>query len=245
MTNSSVLFFPSVRSFLFSLGSAAVALSLTACSSNESRVDVTEPPSGTVEYDSNQLMMKSADEISSMVRKRIKKAQDIQAKQETSDDEGVLPEVAAVRHLRDAMRIILARPDQDGTRLAAFSQLRRELQDLNAVESTLSELSREGILAIKAPNVSVRRQGTYLVILENLIAEIRPEVASNAEFKRIITNIRDARLKLSDKLRSQALLNAMTKPVSPSETASKILDEEEARLKAEQKAEAKKAKGKK
>lgn len=244
MTTSSQLPLQSNRVKWISAAAFAVAISLTACSSNESRTDVTEPPSGTVEYDSNQLMMKSADEISSMVRKRIKKAQDIQAKQETSDDGGILPEVAALRHLRDAMRIVLARPEQDGTRAAAFSQLRRELQDLNAVESTLNDLAKEGIAAIKAPNVSIRRQGTYLVILENLIAETRPEISTNAEFKRIITTIRDAKLKLSDKLRSQALLNAMTKPVSPSETAEKILDEEEARLKAEQKEEKKRAKKK-
>lgn len=176
-----------------------------------------------VEYDSNQLMMRSADEISVIVRKKIKRAQDIQNKQVASDDEGVTPEAAAVRQLKDAMRIVLARPDQDGTRAAAFLQLRRELQDVNSVDGVLSDLAAEGIFALKTPTVTIRRQSTYLVILENLIAELRPESSTNAEFKKIIQKIADANLKLSDALRSQVLLNSMAKPISPSETAKTIL----------------------
>jgi hypothetical protein len=73
-----------------------------------------------VEYDSNQLMMKTADEVSEVVRKKIKRAQEIQAKQEDNDDE-VLAEPAAVEQLKDAMRIVLSRPDQDGARANASS----------------------------------------------------------------------------------------------------------------------------
>lgn len=204
------------------------ALSLTlfaGCSHKETAQDPRDQGvvSMQVEYDSNQLMMKSADDISFIVRKKIKRAQDIQNRQVKTDDESVSPEEAAVRQLKDATRIVMARPDQDGTRAAAFLNLRRELQDVASLDQVLSDLAAEGIFALRTPTVTIRRQSTYLVILENLIAELRPESSTNAEFKKIIQKIADANLKVSDGLRSQVLLNSMAKPVSPSETAKAIL----------------------
>lgn len=198
----------------------------TGCSSNGGPKNDAElnAASSKVEYDSNQLMMKSADEIGEIVRKKIKKAQAIQAQQSIHDDEAPMAENGALRQLKDATRIVLARPDQDGTRAAAFSNLRREMQDLNSVELILNDLSQEGIAALKSNTTATRRQATYLVLLENMIAELRPEAGTNPHFKQILVNIRDANLRLNDQLRSQALLNSMSKPVSPSETAKGILD---------------------
>ena len=49
---------------------------------------LTSPKAWTkVEFDSSQLVMKNADQISELVRKKIKAAQEIQAKQEDRDDE--------------------------------------------------------------------------------------------------------------------------------------------------------------
>jgi hypothetical protein len=175
-----------------------------------------------VEYDSSQLMMKTADEVSEMVRKKIKRAQEIQAKQEDNDGD-MLAEPGAVDQLKDAMRIVLSRPDQDGTRANAFSRLRRELVDLNSLDSTLEELSKEAISTIQSSSTPPGRTGTYIVLLENLMAEIKPEVKSNATFRRIVESVRDADLKVSDKVKNQQLMRAMSKPTSPSETAAKIL----------------------
>ncbi len=179
--------------------------------------------SARVEYDSNQLMMKSADEIAEIIRKKMKKAQNIQAQQTTRDEEGIMAEDGAVRQLKDAMRIVLSRPDQDGTRAPAFARLRRDLQDLNSLDRVLAELGAEGIGALKSSETTIRHQATYVVLLENLIAELRPEMNANANFKNIITEIRDAKIKISDKLRSQALLNSMSVPQSPSDIAKNVL----------------------
>lgn len=202
-----------------------IVTTLAACSHKETATDPRDAGvvSMQVEYDSNQLMMKSADDISFIVRKKIKRAQDIQNRQVKAEDEFATPEEAAIRQLKDATRIVLARPDQDGTRAAAFTNLRRELQDVASLESVLSDLAAEGIFALRTPTVTIRRQSTYLVILENLIAELRPESSTNVAFRNIIQKIADANLKVSDALRSQVLLNSMAKPVSPSETAKTIL----------------------
>lgn len=176
-----------------------------------------------VEYDATQLMVKTADEISELVRKKIKKAQEIQSKQEDNDDSNFTPEPEAVEQLKDAMRIVLARPDQDGTRTNAFSRLRRELVDLNSLDKVLEDLTTEAIASLRNDKTAPGRANTYIILLENMMAELKPEMNSNAKFKRIIESIRDANLKVTDKLKSQQLIRAMNVPVSPSDTAAKIL----------------------
>jgi hypothetical protein len=97
------------------------------------------------------------------------------------------------------------------------------LLDLSALDTTLDELSKEAISSIKNEGTAPSRAGTYIVLLENLMAEIKPELKTNATFKHIVEAVRDANLKVSDKIKNQQLMRAMSKPVSPSETAAKIL----------------------
>lgn len=176
-----------------------------------------------VEYDSNQLLMKSADDISELVRKKIKKAQEIQAKQEETDSTEFMAEPEAVEELKSALRIVLARIDQDGTRANAFARLRRELVDLHAVEKTLDAIADEAIEHIRDSSTTPRRVGTYVIMLDNLMSEIKPEVKSNPKFKATIEKIRDANLKISDERKNKIKMSSLPTPVSPSETAAKIV----------------------
>lgn len=176
-----------------------------------------------VEYDSEQLRMKNSEAVAELVRRKIKKAQDIQAKQEVDDDSGTVAEPEALDQLRDGLRIILARPDQEGARSTVFTRLRSELQDLGAFEDTLNELAQEAIGALKDDDLAVNLQATYIVILENLMAEIRPDLGRNKKLRGIVEDIRDARIEVSDRVRNRQRLRTMTNPVSPSETAKRIL----------------------
>lgn len=177
-----------------------------------------------VEYDSASLQMMNAEQMNALVVKKIKKAQEIQKKQEVNDDEGLTAEPAAIEQLKDATRLVFARPDQDGSREHTFARLRRELSDMGALEGVLQSLTTESLAALRtdAPNTP-REQATYIFVLENMMAEIRPEVSSNAQFKKIVEDIRDAHIEIGEKVRSQQLLRSMNKPVSPSETAARIL----------------------
>lgn len=176
-----------------------------------------------VEYDSNQLLMKSADDITELVRKKIKKAQDLQAKQEESDSGEFMAEPEAVEELKSALRILLARPDQDGTRANAFARLRRELLDLQALDKTLEDIANEGISQLKDSSTTARRTGTYIVMMENLMAEVKPEIQTNATYKRIVEKIRDAKITISDSTKSKIKLDSLPSMNSPSETAAKLL----------------------
>lgn len=200
------------------------AVALVGCASSETSPSGHHARTRTkVQYDSNQLLMKSADQMSEMVRKKIKYAQDIQSQQKVDVDVGIQTEPEAVAALEDALRITLSRPDQDGSRANLFSRLRRELTDLNSFDDVLKSLASESIAALKDSGTPLRFQSTYIVLLENLMAELKPEVQTQPVFKQVIEQIRDADIEISDRLASRAMLRSMSRPVSPSVTAAQIL----------------------
>ncbi len=200
------------------------SFSLVACASNPVSESNRSNTKTNVEYDSASLQMLNAEQMNAMVMKKIKRAQAIQAKQDVDDDRGLVAEPEAVDQLRDATRLVFARPDQDGSRDHTFARLRRELADMNSLDEVLRDLSKEGIESLKNESRhSPREQATYIVLLDNLMAEIKPEIGTNAGFRKIVENIRDADIKVSERVFNQQLLRSMSRPVSPSETAAKIL----------------------
>lgn len=175
-----------------------------------------------VEYDSSSLLLKNSDQVSEMIRLKIRKAQKIQSKQEESEEGEIQAEPEALDNLRDAMRIALSRPDQDGARTNLYSRVRRELVDLNSLDLVLMELTEEAIAELRTQD-GPRRTATYIVLLENMMAELKPESMDNATFRKIFERIRDAKISITDKARVANLLRSMSIPVSPSTTAEKML----------------------
>lgn len=176
-----------------------------------------------VEYDSTTLVMKTSEQVTELVRKKIKQAADIQAQQEDSDEAGLLAEPEAITKLKEAMRIILSRPDKDGARADIFARIRRELSDLNSFDKVMAELTDEAVSALKSSGLKENLQVTYVVLLENLMAELKPDLSKKAAYKAMVEKIRDADIKIDKKVITNAKLRTMTSPVSPSETAKKIL----------------------
>ncbi len=179
--------------------------------------------SAKVEFDSSSLLLKNSDQVSEMLKKKIKAAQRLQAKQEDNDEGEIQVEPEALENLKAAMRIALSRPNQpDGARSSLYTQVRRELVDLNSLETVLSELTEEAVDELRKQD-GPRRTATYVIILENMMAEIRPEIEDNADLKKIMVRIRDAKIVVLDKIKAKNLLRSMSIPVSPSDTAAKIL----------------------
>lgn len=175
-----------------------------------------------VEYDASTLLLKNSDQVSDMIKVKIKKAQALQAKQEDNDDGEIQAEPEALENLKDALRIALSRPDQDGARSNLYSRVRRELNDLNSLDQILAELTEESLSELRTQD-GPRRTATYVVILENMMAEIKPEVRDNPAYMKIVERIRDAKITIGDKTKVQTLLRSMSIPVSPSATATKLL----------------------
>ncbi len=209
---------------LYLVALLSVSLALVSCASNSASQRTESGGKTNVEHDSASLQMLNAEQMNAMVMKKIKRAHAIQAKQDVDDDRGLIAEPEAVDQLRDATRLVFARPDQDGSRENTFARLRRELSDMNALDDVLRDLSKEGVEALKGDSRhSPREQATYIILLENLMAEIKPEVGTNAGFRKIVENVRDADIKVNERVRNQQLMRSMSRPVSPSETAAKIL----------------------
>jgi hypothetical protein len=175
-----------------------------------------------VEYDASTLLLKNSDQVGEMIKVKVKKAQALQAKQEDNDDGEIQAEPEALENLKDALRIALSRPDQDGARSNLYGRVRRELNDLNSLDQILAELTEESLTELRTQD-GPRRTATYVVILENLMAEIKPEIRDNPAYMKIVERIRDAKITIGDKAKVQNLLRSMSIPISPSSTAAKIL----------------------
>ncbi len=175
-----------------------------------------------VEYDASSLLLKNSDQVSDMIKLKLKKAQALQAKQEDNEDGDIAAEPEALENLKDAMRIALSRPDQDGARSNLYSRVRRELVDLNSLDEVLAELTEESLAELRTQE-GPRRTATYVVILENMMAELKPELADNATYRKIFERVRDAKISITDKSKVANLLRSMSIPVSPSDTAAKFL----------------------
>lgn len=176
-----------------------------------------------VEYDSSSLLLKNSDQVSDMIKVKIKTAQNLQSKQDENEDGDIQAEPEALENLKDALRIALSRPDQDGARSNLYSRVRRELNDLNSLDQILSELTEEALTELRKQD-GPRRTATYVVILENLMAEIKPEIRDNPAYLKIVERIRDTKITIGDRAKVQTLLRSMSIPISPSATAAKILE---------------------
>lgn len=178
-----------------------------------------------LEYVASELLLKNSEQFYSIVRKKIKKAQDIQAKQDPliNDDGQLVPDIESVSILRDAMRITLSRPDQDGARPKIFNQVRQDLNEINSLNKVLNDITDEGLAALKAKEIGIKQEETYVLILDNLLAEIKPEVNTNTNFKSIVEKIKNANIVLSQKMKDPNRSIAINN--SPSKTAESILNE--------------------
>ncbi len=176
-----------------------------------------------LEIMASDLLLKNSEQFNAIVLKKIKKAQDIQARQEQEvDDKGdIFAEPEAISALRDAMRIVLSRPDQDGARSKMFNKVRQELTDLHSLESALTDIVNESIANLKSKNTNAKFQETYLVILDNVLGEMKPEVDTNKTFKLLIEKIRDADINLPDK--TKGLNRNISVNASPSKSAESIV----------------------
>lgn len=178
-----------------------------------------------VEYDANQLMMQNSEKMAAIVQKKIKKSHDVQSSSTKSDDSDLAVDAEAVEPLREAMRIVLSRPDQDGTRRTLFARLRSELTDLNSFSDVMASLVDEALAAVKETaksGDSGAEQGTYLTLLQNWMSELKPDVEKSPAFKKCVEKIRDAKIEISPEAK-QFLFKSASKMKSPSETATVIV----------------------
>ena len=166
------------------------------------------------------LMTLDYDEMRSLVLKKIQKAKQASMSKTLDSSEA---EHEALESLRAAMVIILSRPNKGNMVAKLAPDVRRELTNFNAYEDTLASIAYEAIRGVNNKKIMVTSRGTYLFVLENLMAEILPSV-DKPEFEKIFRKIRDAKIKVSKEVNTDRKMRAMFPKFDPSQTAKKVLE---------------------
>lgn len=203
----------SVAIFLYTRPMIKIILSLTLLISSSAFAK---------EYQYNELMTKDYDEMQSSVHKGIKAAKKVALeKQKEGDEDG--GDQAAVAILRDTTQFVLSRPDKDFMVAKLMPLLRKELTNYGAFEDSITTISTQAIMNLKSDKAPISTKSTSVFILENLMSEIQPELDSKPEFKKIVEEIRDAKIEIPRAVRTDRKLTSMFKTSSPSETAKELL----------------------
>lgn len=119
-----------------------------------------------------------------------------------------------------------ARPNEDEMIEKIVAPLRSNLDELGSWEKTISQLTDEAINALKNPRAfKPVVQVTYVIFLENLLAEIKPYMKGEGFERKIVERVRDAKIAVSKEALNERKLRTMKSTSSPSELAEKILSQ--------------------
>lgn len=158
----------------------------------------------------NELMLKDYDEMLQLVNTKLKQAR-------SAEDQD------AIEHLREVVKLILSRPDSDNMVAKLMPEVRKELTGYNAYEDVLSGLTAEELAVAKDDKAAPSVQATAIFVLGNLLAQIKPEVGSNADLRRIAERIKSAKLTINSGVKKDLKLRGMFSAQNPSEAAADIL----------------------
>lgn len=161
-------------------------------------------------FNYSQLALKDLDQMNKMVNEKVKESK-------KSGSGKAVP-------LKEALQAVYSRPNDDDMIEKIVAPLRSNLDELESWEKTISQLTDEAINALKNPRAfKPVVQVTYVIFLENLMAEIKPYLKTEGFEKKIVERIRDAKIEVSKEAANERKLRMMKDTGSPSQIAEKIL----------------------
>lgn len=169
-------------------------------------------------YKYSDLVIRDYDEMSKEVQIRIRNAH--KANKNGEDSSG---DRAAIEELRDALKLIFSRPNSDNMVSKLTPDVRRELSGFSAYEDTISSLTAEALGVAGDKNATESARSTALFQLDNILSEIRPEIGTNEDLRRIVQRIKDADVRIADDVIRARKMRSMFSTKNPSEYAEEIL----------------------
>ncbi len=158
----------------------------------------------------HKLALKDLDQMSEIVSSKIKESKKSYAGK-------TVP-------LKEALQAVLGRPDEDNMVEKVLAPLKLELESHEAWEKSLKELTTEALNALKnSKNFRTDVQVTYQVFLENLLAQLKPDLGKPTFETKLVEKIRDAKIVISKDAQQERKLRMMKTTVSPSEIAEILL----------------------
>ena len=164
-------------------------------------------------YTYNQLKLYDIDEMVEITEDRMA------LYKETNDSE----------KLYEIMTLILARPNDDNILERLMLSIRYSLDSNKLWEDSVEVVVDNAITALKDETTSAGDQISYLMVLQNLLVEFKPEFKKldiSPKFEQnVIEKVANAEIEVSDEARREANLNLFGKLISPSEIAKQVLED--------------------
>ena len=164
----------------------------------------------------NELMIQDFEDMQRVVHRRMREAED--AMRDGN-------ETAAVESLRNALKLVLSRPDADNAAGRLTRPLRTALQQLNAYEDSVNSLTAEGLTSLQNPRLPVEMRSTYVFMLENIMSEMRPHLGHRPEAREVFERIRDAKIKMPKDVIQNRQMVGMFRTPDLSATARQVLEQ--------------------
>lgn len=158
----------------------------------------------------HQLALKDLDQMAALVKNKIKDAH------QSPDSTDMAP-------LKEAVRDVYSRPDDDAMIEKVIGPLRSEIDDLDGWDTVMTELVDESLATLKNPKgVKADEQVTHIIFLQNVIATLKPKKEGGVA-KKLLEQIRDAKIENSKEIRDERKLRMMKDAASPSDVAAQVL----------------------
>lgn len=197
-------------SFLF------FAFFLTSCVS--APVQVQEPQ---LPYSYAQLKLLDLEQMSDLIQQNMNKYK----------------KTGEARYIEEALVVCLSRPNSDSMVEKLIESIRYNLETNELWEGSVSALVQKSINRLNDPSTAVSDQVGYLILLENLIAEFKPEFVKqyqSPQFEsRIIEQIAKSEIEVSREADSESRLNLMAAQKSPAEIAESLVEDRTVSLKSQ------------
>lgn len=136
--------------------------------------------------------------------------------------------------INEAITISLSRPNDDAVAEKLLDTVRFSLESAELWEKSLDEVTQKSISALKVETTAAEDQVTYLILLENLVSEFKPQFIKQYQSPKyesqIIELIAGAGVVVSDAAIAEGRLSLMKEPLSPSTLAQSLLDERNQKL---------------
>lgn len=161
-------------------------------------------------FNYSQLALKDLDQMTKLVSDKVRESKKAGS--------------GAIVPLKEALQAVYARPNEDEMIEKVVSPLRTQLDNHEAWEKALSQLTDEAINALKNPKAfKPVVQVTYQIFLENLLSEIRPLLKQNGFERALAVRIRDAKIEITSGAKNEREMRSMKGASSPSAIAEKVL----------------------
>ena len=137
--------------------------------------------------------------------------------------------------LQEALKICLSRPNGDDLIEKIIDSIRYSADTNDLWGRSVEKVTQQAITALKLETTATEDQITYLILLENLLSEFRPEFIKQYKGPkletRIVEKIAEADITVSLLARNESRLNLMNAQRSPSSIAKTLINEKNQTLK--------------